>query len=253
MTGAPAEAGSFRYRPGLDGLRALAVAAVILYHGQVSWAKGGFLGVDVFFVLSGFLITSLLLTEHEKTGRIGLTAFWSRRARRLLPALFLVLAAVALYAVVWAQPSELGTIRGDGLASLLYVSNWKFIYTGASYFQAFQSPSPLTHTWSLAIEEQWYLLWPLAVILMMRVFRGNRKTMTAAIVGLALASATLMAVLFHPGSDPSRVYYGTDTRSQALLVGAALAALTAGRRPTLLSTTCEDRGSFRSPASSVRP
>ena len=233
VTGAAAEAGSFRYRPGLDGLRALAVAAVILYHGQVSWAKGGFLGVDVFFVLSGYLITSLLLTERETTGRIGLANFWTRRVRRLLPALFLLLAAVALYAVVWAQPTELGTIRGDGLASLLYVSNWRFIATGASYFQAFQAPSPLTHTWSLAIEEQWYLFWPLAMLAMMRVFRGSTKLVAAAIIGLALVSAALMAVMFHPGGDPSRVYYGTDTRAQALLVGAALAALTAGVRPII--------------------
>jgi peptidoglycan/LPS O-acetylase OafA/YrhL len=227
------EKAGFRYRPGLDGVRAFAVAAVILYHGQVAWAKGGFLGVDVFFVLSGYLITSLLLAEHGATGRIDLVGFWSRRARRLLPALFLVLAAVALYAVVWAQPTELGRLRSDGLASLLYVSNWKFIIDGQSYFQAFLAPSPLAHTWSLAIEEQWYLFWPLALLAMLRVFRARMRTLAAAIVGLAIASAALMAVLYHPGTDPSRVYYGTDTRAQALLIGAALAALTAGTRPVL--------------------
>ncbi len=233
MTGVGAEARGFRYRPGLDGVRALAVAAVILYHGDVSWAKGGFLGVDVFFVLSGYLITSLLLRELEQTGGIALAAFWTRRIRRLLPALFLVLVAVALYAVVWAQPTELTTIRGDGLASLFYVSNWRFIASGASYFQAFRAPSPLTHTWSLAIEEQWYLFWPLAMLLMMRVFRGRTQVVVAAIVGLAICSAVAMAVMFHPGGDPSRVYYGTDTRAQALLVGAAFAALTSGLRPTI--------------------
>ena len=233
MTGVGAEARGFRYRPGLDGVRALAVGAVILYHGDVSWAKGGFLGVDVFFVLSGYLITSLLLRELEHTGGIALAAFWTRRVRRLLPALFLVLAAVALYAVVWAQPTELTTIRGDGLASLFYVSNWRFIASGASYFQAFRAPSPLTHTWSLAIEEQWYLFWPLAMLLMMRVFRGRTQMVVAAIVGLAICSAAAMAVMFHPGADPSRVYYGTDTRAQALLVGAAFAALTSGLRPAI--------------------
>ena len=232
MTGAP-EAARFRYRPGLDGLRAFAVGAVILYHGQVSWAKGGFLGVDIFFVLSGFLITSLLLREHESTGGIALASFWTRRIRRLLPALFLLLAAVALYAVVWAQPTELSTIRGDGLASLFYVSNWKFIASGASYFQAFQRPSPLTHTWSLAIEEQWYLFWPLAILVMMRIFRGRIERVAGAIVGLACCSALAMAIMFQPGTDPSRVYYGTDTRAQALLVGAALAALTSTLRPKI--------------------
>jgi peptidoglycan/LPS O-acetylase OafA/YrhL len=233
VTGAAAEEASFRYRPGLDGLRALAVAAVILYHGQVSWAKGGFLGVDVFFVLSGYLITSLLLTERENTGGVDLKAFWTRRARRLLPALFLLLVGVAIYAVVWAQPAELGTIRGDGFATLLYVSNWRFIFDGSSYFQAFQAPSPLAHTWSLAIEEQWYLLWPIALLILMRIVRASTKVFAAVLVGLTLCSAALMAILFHPGADPSRVYYGTDTRAQALLVGATFAALTAGRHPAL--------------------
>src|SRR6201996_9412353 len=120
---------------GLDGLRALAVMAVLLYHADWKSVPGGFLGVDVFFVLSGFLITSLLLREHESTGGIALASFWTRRIRRLLPALFLVLAAVGRYAFVWAQPTELSTIRGDGLASLFYVSNWRFIASGASYFQ----------------------------------------------------------------------------------------------------------------------
>ena len=223
----------FSYRPGLDGVRALAVLAVILYHGRVSWAPGGFLGVDVFFVLSGFLITSLLITEGERTGRIDLVGFWTRRARRLLPALFLVLVGVAVYAVVWAQPTELAKLRSDGLATLLYASNWKFIFEGTSYFQAFQTPSPLAHTWSLAIEEQWYLLWPLALPLVVRRCRRRRNVTAAFIATCALVSAVTMAVLFHPGADPSRVYYGTDTRAQALLIGAVLAILTAGRGPAL--------------------
>ena len=159
------------YMPGLDGLRAIAVLAVFVYHFQSGggWLPGGFLGVDVFFVLSGFLITSLLLAEHGATGRIDLGHFWARRARRLLPALFGVLLGVALYAAVWGQATELGRIRGDGIASLLYVSNWRFVVDGSSYFSIFQAPSPLAHTWSLAIEEQWYLLWPLALIGLLRV------------------------------------------------------------------------------------
>jgi peptidoglycan/LPS O-acetylase OafA/YrhL len=224
---------AFSYRPGLDGVRALAVLAVILYHGKVSWAHGGFLGVDVFFVLSGFLITSLLISERDRGGRIDLVGFWTRRARRLLPALFLVLVGVAVYAVVWAQPTELSKLRSDGLATLLYASNWKFIFEGTSYFQAFQTPSPLAHTWSLAIEEQWYLLWPLALPLVLRMCRGRRKVTAAFIGTCAIGSAALMAVLFHAGADPSRVYYGTDTRAQALLIGAVLALLTAGRQPAL--------------------
>jgi peptidoglycan/LPS O-acetylase OafA/YrhL len=191
---------AFSYRPGLDGVRALAVLAVILYHGKVSWAHGGFLGVDVFFVLSGFLITSLLISERDRSGRIDLVGFWTRRARRLLPALFLVLVGVAVYAVVWAQPTELSKLRSDGLATLLYASNWKFIFEGTSYFQAFQTPSPLAHTWSLAIEEQWYLLWPLALPLVLRMCRGRRKVTAAFIGTCAIGSAALMAVLFHAGS-----------------------------------------------------
>ncbi len=226
-------AATFRYRPGLDGVRALAVAAVILYHAQVSWMKGGFLGVDVFFVLSGYLITSLLLSERERTGKIDLLAFWSRRARRLLPALFLVIAGVAVYAVVWAAPTELGRIRNDGLASLLYVANWKFIVDGSTYFQQLQAPSPLAHMWSLAVEEQWYVLWPMLLLVLMRVVRANNRVFAAAVAALALCSAALMALLFHPGTDPSRVYYGTDTRAQELLIGAVLAALTGGPRPAI--------------------
>ena len=142
------------YSPALDGLRAVAVLAVMLYHGGVSIAGGGFLGVDVFFVLSGFLITTLLLLEFEAGGRLNLPAFWGRRARRLLPALFLVLIAVLIYGA-FLRGEAASTVRLDVLATLFYVSNWWFIASGNSYFEQFQDPSPLTHTWSLAIEEQW--------------------------------------------------------------------------------------------------
>jgi peptidoglycan/LPS O-acetylase OafA/YrhL len=219
-----------RYMPALDGLRAAAVGAVLLYHGDVTWAAGGYLGVDAFFVLSGFLITSLLLAEWQGTGDVDLLHFWRRRARRLLPALFLVLGAVALFAATWAPADVLSRLRWDGFATLGYVANWRFITSGGSYFAQFASPSPLQHVWSLAIEEQFYLVWPPVLLVLMRVTRGSRPALLGITVGLAAASALLMAALFAPGEDPSRVYYGTDTRAQSLLIGAALALVLETRR-----------------------
>lgn len=213
------------YIPALDGVRAIAVMAVLLYHGGVSFVSGGFLGVDVFFVLSGYLITELFLLEHEGTGRIDLKAFWARRARRLLPALVLVVAFIAVYAFVVADPSELGRIRGDGVATLLYVANWWYAFGGQSYFEQFQSPSPFRHTWSLAIEEQFYLLWPLLVGAGLALWGRDKRRWIAALLIAAGTSAVVMAVLFNPNRDPSRIFYGVDTRAQALLVGAALAWL----------------------------
>ncbi len=213
------------YQPALDGLRALAVLAVLAYHAGLSWAKGGFLGVDAFFVLSGYLITSLLLAERSASGRIDLPAFWARRARRLLPALFLMLAFVAAYAAVFAESGQIDKIRGDALATLGYVANWRQVFTGESYFDQFSLPSPLRHTWSLAIEEQWYLFWPLLVGAALWWGRGSRRALVALTVALTAGSAILMALLFDPGADPSRPYYGTDTRAQSLLVGAGLALL----------------------------
>ena len=216
------------YIAALDGLRGLAVAAVLAYHAGFSWAQGGFLGVDAFFVLSGYLITALLLAERRGTAAIDLRGFWLRRARRLLPALFLVLCWVAIYAAVFATPGEASRIRGDGMATALYVANWKPILEGDSYFAQFAIPSPLLHTWSLAVEEQWYLVWPLSVVGLLRLRSGSRKIMLVTTVTLAVASAGLMAWLYGPGGDPSRVYYGTDTRAQSLLIGATLAVLMAG-------------------------
>jgi len=171
--------GGIRYQPALDGLRAFAVAAVIAYHFGAGWAPGGFLGVDAFFVLSGFLITSLLLTEWGRNGRISLPGFWARRARRLLPALLVVLGAIALYAAVLAPASQLDTLRGDGISSLFYFANWHFVLSGQSYFDLFSLPSPMRHLWSLAIEEQFYLVWPLVVLACLRVGRGSRKVRRA--------------------------------------------------------------------------
>jgi peptidoglycan/LPS O-acetylase OafA/YrhL/lysophospholipase L1-like esterase len=223
-----------RYMPALDGMRAFAVIAVLLYHGDVSWARGGYFGVDAFFVLSGFLITSLLLAEWRDTNGIGFRQFWARRARRLLPALALVLAAVAIYAARAAQPIELHQLRRDSLATLGYFANWSQIFSHQSYFEQFAAPSALKHTWSLAIEEQFYLVWPLVVFAALRLGRGSKRVLFGVCGSLAVASAVAMAVLYHPGHDPSRVYYGTDTRAQSLLIGSILAILVA-HRPTIRS------------------
>ena len=212
------------HQPALDGLRGVAVIVVLLYHGGATWMRGGFLGVDLFFVLSGYLITTLLLVEWGRKGSINLRGFWARRARRLLPALALVLVGIVVYALAFAAATQMNSIRNDGLASLFYVTNWRFIFSDQSYFEQFAAPSPLRHMWSLAIEEQFYLLWPFIMVGLLR-WRPKLRSLTRIFVGGALASAALMAVLFTPGGDPSRVYYGTDTRAQALLVGAALAAL----------------------------
>jgi len=227
-------------------LRAVAVTAVLLYHGGVTWARGGFLGVDVFFVLSGYLITALLVAEWQERGSIALGAFWGRRARRLLPALLLLLVAVAAYAALVVAPDELGQVRGDGLAGLFYVANWHLIVANRSYFDQFLGPSPLTHLWSLGIEEQWYLAWPFLVAVGLRLSRGRPRALVPAAVILAGCSALAMALLVPVHGDPSRVYYGTDTRAQALLVGAVLALLlrsrdTANPDDTAITADIEDR------------
>jgi peptidoglycan/LPS O-acetylase OafA/YrhL len=221
-------AARFEYVPALDGLRALAVVAVLLYHSGQPWARGGYLGVDAFFVLSGFLITSLLVSEWNRAGTICLRAFWLRRARRLLPALGLVMLGVALYAAAFAGTDELARIRADGLATVGYVANWRFVFSGQSYFDQFSQPSPLRHMWSLAIEEQFYLVWPL-VVLGVLWWRRSLRVLFAITVTGAIGSAALMAILFDGHRDPSRVYYGTDTRAQAVLVGAAAGIFLLGR------------------------
>ena len=215
-----------RHLPALDGLRAVAVAAVVAFH--LGRLQGGFLGVDVFFVVSGFLITRLLLAEWEDRGRIDGRAFWARRFRRLLPALLVVLAAVAVASRAWLPAWRLADIRNDALAALAYVANWRFIASDQSYFARGIGPSPLRHTWSLAIEEQFYVLWPLAVLAVLalarrRRFDARRAVGAMAAVG-AVASAGWMAVAAgRADADLSRVYYGTDTRAFALLAGAWLA------------------------------
>ncbi|TMK82755.1 MAG: acyltransferase, partial [Actinobacteria bacterium] len=156
--------------PALDGIRAIAVIAVLLYHADLLWAPGGFLGVEVFFVLSGFLITALLWSELVASGGLGFRGFWFRRARRLLPALFgLLLVTLAAFLIGW--PHEIAAIRGDVAAAFTYSSNWYLIGVNRSYFQTVGRPSPFGHLWSLAIEEQFYLLWPLALVLLYKVVR----------------------------------------------------------------------------------
>jgi peptidoglycan/LPS O-acetylase OafA/YrhL len=214
--------GAFGYRPALDGLRAVAVGAVVAYHLGYGWARGGFLGVDAFFVLSGYLITSLLLVEFGGSGLIHLRAFWARRARRLLPALFVVLGVVAVWVGLTWPSDQLGVVRGDGLSTLFYGANWRFILTGQSYFALVSLPSPFRHAWSLAIEEQFYLVWPLVVFACLRLGRGRTRILAATCALGAIASIVLMAVVYDP-VDPSRAYYGTDTRAHALLIGALLA------------------------------
>lgn len=208
------------YLPGLDGLRALAVLAVLLYHADIAWIPGGFLGVEVFFVVSGYLITLLLLNEYRKDNRINFKNFWQRRARRLLPALFAMLAAVLVWMVLFL-PDEVASIRGDVVAAFTYVTNWYLIAAQKSYFETIGRPSLLQHLWSLAVEEQFYLLWPLIFAFLLTRLK-TRGALLVLMTGAAL-SALWMGVLYQPDADPSRVYYGTDTRAAGLLIGAALA------------------------------
>ena len=213
------------YRPFLDGLRAVAVLGVLVYHLNRNWLPGGFLGVDIFFVLSGYLITMLLLNEHRKTGRIHLPTFWARRIRRLLPALLVVLVVMVVSIDLGGDPLAQGQARGDLLSTLFYFANWHFISEGQSYFTQFLAVSPDRHTWSLAIEEQFYLFWPIVAAFVLTRFRERTLGVVAATVGLA--SALWMVVIFSPG-DPSRAYYGTDSRIFEILIGALLAVALAG-------------------------
>jgi peptidoglycan/LPS O-acetylase OafA/YrhL len=244
------------HQPGLDGLRALSIIAVLLYHGGVSWAGGGFLGVESFFVLSGFLITSLLIAEWCQSSRIRLGAFWARRARRLLPALLALVCVIGVYYTLAGPLKAIPGLESSGIATLLYVGNWHQIAIGSNYFVASGPVSPFQHTWSLAIEEQFYLLWPLLLVAVFwLISRGRRGAgngpegraavqrrslamLLAATVTAAVASAVDTAILYHGGSGLERVYYGTDTRATGLLVGASLAiaiALTRlrGTRPAM--------------------
>ena len=229
------------YLAGLDGLRALAVVAVMVYHANPGWLPGGFIGVEVFFVISGYLITLLLIGEHERTGRVALGSFWLRRARRLLPALFVLLAGITVYTAVFRRDA-LGQLRGDVIAALTYVSNWYQIWVGQGY-TASGDFAPLRHLWSLAVEEQFYLLWPLVMMLLLRLGRRRLPTVSWVLLGVAVAITAVVAALFYGGpigtpevtpdaywtiggraiSKTDFLYLSTPTRATGLLLGAAFA------------------------------
>jgi peptidoglycan/LPS O-acetylase OafA/YrhL len=247
---------SLPYLPGLDGLRALAVSAVLVYHAGnwsgsgapgIQWMRGGYLGVEVFFVISGYLITSLLLIERRSRHTTDLAAFWLRRARRLLPALYTLIAFWTTYAVVFLR-DEVERLRGDVIAGLVYVTNWYQIstasYGGNAAEANGQRPSLFKHLWSLAVEEQYYILWPIAfAVLIVRLGRGHTRRL---VIGLSITAAIWMAALStfswlpgHPdfslpidnhNLDPTRIYEGTDTRAAGLLLGSWLAFVWAPAR-----------------------
>ncbi len=208
---------------GLDGVRALAVGAVVAFHAGQTWAPGGYLGVDSFFVLSGFLITALLLRERSRTGRIGLREFWGRRLARLIPALATMVLVVVIVEGM-RNPDALATLRGDAVAALGYVANWRFIIENHGYFGQTRLASLFEHTWSLSIEEQFYLVWPLLVVVLARARRPRLAVGVVAGLGAA-ASAAATVLLARGGASNARIYFGTDTRLQAILIGAALAAV----------------------------
>jgi peptidoglycan/LPS O-acetylase OafA/YrhL len=224
-----------RYMPGLDGLRAIAVLAVIFFHLGFGWAPGGLLGVGIFFTLSGYLITDILLGQYMRRGAIHLGRFWLGRARRLLPALFLMLLIVIAWVTIFgpAQPDQ---FRKAVVSAIFYVNNWQQIAANVSYFARFAPEQPLNHLWSLSVEEQFYIFWPFILLIGLKLVRerggeeGLRPRLALWTLALAIASSILMAVLYHPSLDPSRVYYGTDTRAAGLLFGAALAMVWPSRR-----------------------
>jgi peptidoglycan/LPS O-acetylase OafA/YrhL len=229
------------YIPSLDGIRALSVLAVIVYHANKHWLPGGFLGVEVFFVISGYLITLLLLAESEKSGTVSLKEFWLRRARRLLPALWVVVLGVVVFAALF-QREILGTLRGDVVAALFYGFNWFQVWVGTSYFTSFEFV-PLRHLWSLAVEEQFYLIWPIVMLVVAKFGKRRLPIVSAVFFFIAVGLTVYMAVVYQPGTistindtpeqfmslfgqSVSRVDYlflGTFTRSSGLLLGAALA------------------------------
>ncbi len=235
--------------PALDGLRAIAVALVLVGHGGIPGVGGGFIGVDVFFVLSGFLITSLLLDELGRTGRIELTGFWIRRARRLLPALVLMVMTVAAARQLLPDRSITG-LRDDAVAAFVWMANWRFVAQKTDYFTQGAPPSPLQHTWSLGVEEQYYFVWPvlLIAVTLLLAARARRRCTRATVGGVrfatfviatvgAVASAAA-AIVMVSDTTRDRVYFGTDTRAQALLIGAAAAALLVRDWPSLNRGWC---------------
>ena len=215
------------YLPGLDGIRAIAVLGVLLYHADLGFLPGGFLGVDVFFVLSGFLITTLLLEQFERTGRINFKAFYLGRVRRLFPALIALLIVVAIACTLIYKDAAHKT-ASDIIASAFYVNNWWYIIGDTSYFDFIARPPLLKHLWSLAVEEQFYFVWPIVAFTLMRIWR-RRGVLVASLVLAALSTAWMLYLSLQHGypelADPSRVYFGTDSHAMGLLIGAALASI----------------------------
>ena len=232
------------YMPGLDGMRALAVAGVMLYHANSSWMPGGYLGVEVFFVISGYLITLLLMAERERTGRVSLTGFWLRRARRLMPALYVMLVGLLVYTVFF-RADTLGMLRGDLLAALAYVSNWYQLWVGQGYTAPGEF-APLRHLWSLAVEEQYYLVWPVVMAIVLRAGTRQLANTAAILFGAAVAINVMVAVLYYGGrvsptcgitpdaywtvgerciSSNDTLYLSTISRSGGLMLGAAFAMI----------------------------
>lgn len=209
-----------RYMPGLDGLRAIAVIGIIIYHLNKQWLSGGFLGVDTFFVISGYLITSLLLSEYEETGTIKIKQFWLRRIKRLLPAVLILIFTVIIATLIF-KPSHIVQIKHDAFAALFYMSNWWYIATDVNYFEQFAF-MPLKHLWSLAIEEQFYLFFPFILVLLLFKFNSYKKV-TLILWIVSLISLTLMILISLMTTGNSRVYFGTDTRLQTILLGVILA------------------------------
>src|SRR3954453_3623532 len=224
-----------RYMPGLDGLRAIAVLPVIAFHLGFGWAPGGLLGVGIFFTLSGYLITDILLSQLNQRGKIDFLRFWAARARRLLPALFVMLAIVTAWVTIFgpAQPDQ---FREAVLSAVFYVNNWEQIFANVSYFARFAPEGPLNHLWSLSVEEQFYICWPFLLLAGVKIVHerplpsGVRPRLAVLAIVVALISVIEMAVLYHPSLDPSRIYYGTDTRAGGLLIGCALAMVWPSRR-----------------------
>ena len=214
-----------RYITGLDGLRAFAILSVVFYHFTFSWAKGGFLGVDIFFVLSGYLVTSKILLTGEN---FKVKTFWKDRLCRILPSAYLMIIVTVLWVILFNH-RLLTSLLGDAMSSISYTTNWWFIFHKISYFDSFGSPSPLKHMWFLAVQEQFYILWPFILIIGLKITKKIGKFSRIVFIG-ALLSATLMGILYDPTADPSRVYYGTDTRAFELLIGSFLATVLANKK-----------------------
>ncbi len=203
----------------LDGLRAVAILAVLAFHFDNTWLSGGFLGVEIFFVISGFIITKLLLAEWQKTGKIDLKRFWLRRFRRLIPAAFTVMLATWICVLLWF-PEEINQVFEDLIYGLTFTNNWNYIVNERSYFELISRPRLFEHLWSLGVEFQFYVFWALLCTVLFRL----KKSMSISIIALsAFASTCLMVTLFNPEIDPSRIYFGTDTRISALLIGSIVA------------------------------